>query len=358
MTNPAIIVGGGLACLYAGYLLAKRNIEFKILEANYRLGGRILCEPHSSRSDNILRLDMGPAWFWPHQIEMITLMQTLQVDYFLQYNIGDALFEADEHSPIERFKPSFLESYRVTGGMQQLVDKLASLLPDDVIELDCPVDRVEVIDSAWQLSSRKQDVPVFSTRQLILATPPRVIVDKLELAGEKWQALKRQLTGVPTWMAAQAKFVASYRQPFWREQGLSGQVFSRQGPMVEIHDSSADENDGFALFGFIGIPASHRQKISHHELKQLCLVQLSKIFGDQALDVEQTYLTDWASNEFIASEADRNEQPGHPSIDLNPWRQVLIERGLYFAGSEVATRDAGYLQGALIAASAAVATLS
>jgi monoamine oxidase len=356
MTKPLVIIGGGLAGLYAGYLLQQRDIEFKILEASSRLGGRIFSEPHSSQADNKLGLDMGPAWFWPHQTEMMALMHTLQVDYFQQYTKGEALFEADAQSPIERFMPSFLESFRVVGGMQRLIEKLVSDLPDDAIELNCAVGRIETIEGIWHISSELQNTPNIDAERLIIATPPRVIVDILEMP-ELLQPLKSLLARVPTWMAAQSKFVASYKHAFWREQGLSGQAFSRQGPMVEIHDSSADKNDGFALFGFIGIPISQRREISHEELKQLCLTQLAKIFGDQALDVEQAYLTDWASNKYIASDADLIEQPGHPSIDLIPWRQALIERGIYFAASEVAVRDAGYLQGALIAASDAVAAI-
>jgi monoamine oxidase len=357
MTKPLVIIGGGLAGLYAGYLLHQRNVDFKILEANSRLGGRIFCEPHSNQPENTLGLDMGPAWFWPHQTEMMALIQTLQIDYFQQYNKGEALFEADAQSPIERFMPSYLESFRVVGGMQRVIDKLASSLPDDAMELNCAVERIESIDGIWQLSTRQQDTPIYNARRLIIAAPPRVIIDKLELPGEALQPLKNLLARVPTWMAAQAKFVASYKRAFWREQGLSGQAFSRQGPMVEIHDSSAAENDGFALFGFIGVPASVRQKIPHEELKLHCLTQLAKIFGNQALEVEETYLSDWAINEFIASDADLNEQPAHPSIDLQPYQQALIEKGLYFGSSEVAVRDAGYLQGALVAANDGIQAL-
>ena len=358
MTTPVVIIGGGLAGLYAGYLLQQRNIEFKIVEASTRLGGRILCQPHTSEADNRFSVDLGPAWFWPHQTEIAALMESLQIDYFAQYNQGEALFEADVQNPIERFQPAYMESFRVTGGMYRLIDSLAAKLPSDAIERNYKVDHIETVDGVWQVSSDDHSKQNYRANKLIIATPPRVIIDKLKLPDEVLQPLKSKLSKLPTWMAAQAKFIATYKRAFWREQGLSGQAFSRQGPMVEIHDSSAAENDGFALFGFIGVPASYRQEIPHEELKQACLAQLAKVFGKKALDVEQIYLTDWAVNPLVASQRDLNEQPSHPQIDLSPYRQALIDSGVYFAASEVASRDAGYLEGAIIASRTAVEALT
>ena len=41
MENNIIIIGGGLSGLTLAYLLTKKNIKAKILEASPRLGGRI-----------------------------------------------------------------------------------------------------------------------------------------------------------------------------------------------------------------------------------------------------------------------------------------------------------------------------
>lgn len=358
MATPVLIIGAGLAGLCAGYLLQQRDIAFKLVEASSRLGGRILCQPHSLRTNHDYRVDLGPAWFWPHQREMIDLMQTLSVPFFEQYHQGEALFEAEEHTALERFAPSSTESFRVRGGMILLIEALAKKLGNDSIELDYEVKQIEQEGGQWLVECADLSKPAYQAAKVIIATPPRVIIDRLKLPDNALQPLKNELYKLPTWMAAQAKFVATYREAFWREEGLSGQAFSRQGPMVEIHDSSATEDDGFALFGFIGVPASHRQKVSTDELKRACLSQLVRIFGEQAMQVEETYLTDWATNALIASQADIDEQPNHPLIDLTPYQQNLNENGLYFGGSEVASRDAGYLQGAIVAATAAVEALN
>ena len=357
MTRPVIIIGGGLSGLYAGYLLKARNIAFKILEADNRPGGRILSMSHSDDPDNRHRLDLGPTWFWPHQAELLALLKSLNIEIFEQYKLGEALFEADLNSPVERFVPSYMESMRVVGGMDRLIDGLVKEIPERAIELDYAVSAVRSVKGSWEISCNDDDKSDLIAERVIIAAPPRVIIDKLEVSGRGLQPLITALTRVPTWMAAQAKFVASYKTPFWREQGLSGQAFSRVGPMAEIHDASAADNDSFALFGFIGIPAAKRLSIPRDELKQACLAQLVKIFGDQSLDVEKTYLLDWAENEFIASSADINEQPAHPFVDLSPYSKEIARSGLFFGGSEVAMQDAGYLRGAIVAASDAVIEL-
>lgn len=74
--------------------------------------------------------------------------------------------------------------------------------------------------------------------------------------------LTQRLTSVPTSMAGQAKFVATFEHAFWRDKNLSGQCFSRVGPLVEIHDASASDHAYPALFGFIGVPYLQRSQVT------------------------------------------------------------------------------------------------
>lgn len=357
MAVPVVIIGGGLAGLYAGYLLKRHNIAFKILEACDRPGGRILSKPYSENSDIQHGLDLGPTWFWPHQTEVFTLLESLKIEIFEQYNQGEALFEADSNSPVERFAPSYMASMRVVGGMGRLIHLLLKDLPVHSIEFGYAVSAIRSTKNGWEISCDDVDKDNLVADNVIVAAPPRVIIDKLEVSTQVLQSLFTALSKVPTWMAAQAKFVASYKTPFWREQGLSGQAFSRVGPMVEIHDASAADNDSFALFGFIGIPVVNRLAIPHDQLEHACLTQLLKVFGHQALNVENHYLVDWAKNKFIASSHDISEPPSHPYIDLAPYRQMMIDNRLVFGCSEVATQDPGYLRGAIVAATEAVGML-
>ncbi|MGK0268083.1 MAG: monoamine oxidase [Paraglaciecola sp.] len=52
----------------------------------------------------------------------------------------------------------------------------------------------------------------------MLAMPPRIIAQ--HLTNKQWisSLLVTRLQQSQTWMAGQAKFVATYSTPFWREQ--------------------------------------------------------------------------------------------------------------------------------------------
>ena len=64
MRAPVAIIGGGLAGLCAARLLRKAGIEFVLVEARDRLGGRILTADETGRpSDD--GFDLGPSWYWP-----------------------------------------------------------------------------------------------------------------------------------------------------------------------------------------------------------------------------------------------------------------------------------------------------
>ena len=169
--------------------------------------------------------------------------------------------------------------------------------------------------------------------------------------------LRSKSASTPTWMAAQAKFAITYERPFWRDNGLSGQAFSHVGPMGEIHDASFDNDSGgsvYALFGFIGIPFTHRQHISEDEMKQACLNQLITLFGEQARAYVELYYKDWGNDVFTANALDQQQASAHPHTNLNEQQAQLQQAHLYLATSEFAASEAGYMEGAIVAAHKAV----
>ena len=63
-TNVAII-GGGLSGLHTARLLAGHGIDFLLIEAKERLGGRILGASVPWADASRAQYDLGPTWFWP-----------------------------------------------------------------------------------------------------------------------------------------------------------------------------------------------------------------------------------------------------------------------------------------------------
>ena len=375
------IIGGGLAGIYTAYLLAQNKISFELIEAKPILGGRIYGEDtHVSA----YRMDLGPSWIFPHQQEMQSLVTDLGLQLIEQYTAGDAIFQRSSHEPAQQIQGvAPPPMYRIFGGTTKLIDCLVNGINEQNICLSTAVNSLQFDGQHWHLellksslpsdsfndsqsNSSKQQSKVYSTsyERIVIATPPRVIAHLLK-SGETTSsntsrflsALSSKFEQTPTWMAAQAKFAVTYDQPFWRERGLSGQAFSQVGPLGEIHDASFEDSEGnsvFALFGFVGIPFAHRQHASGEQMKTACLAQLSAIFGSQANKYTQTYYKDWGTDNFTATNLDQNQASAHPHIDLSSEQAQLQQLKLHLATSEFSEHDAGYMEGAILAAKRAV----
>ncbi len=342
MTEPRIaIVGGGLAGLYAAYRLHGLGIAFDLFEARNRLGGRIL----STESGGF---DLGPSWFWPDfQLRMHNLVSELGLPVFEQYTVGATMLEDRATGAVRGagYLPGNT-SMRVEGGTSQLVRALAGLLPQEQMHLNAELKAVHLEEQGVRLvfADTPGQLPVYS--HIWLALPPRLVA-RIQFSPSLPEQNVQQLTAVPTWMAAHSKYVARYSTPFWREARLSGDAFSRIGPLAEIHDACSEQ--GAALFGFFGVNAAQRAGLSASELKAACRVQMVRLFGEQAAEPIEDFVYDWAADPYTATAQDRVSSGEHGSLDSGfafapPWtgRVQLI-------GSEAAVEQGGYMEGALAA---------
>lgn len=346
MSDPIVIIGGGLSGLYAARLLTAAGTDFRLLEARERLGGRIL-----SVSDD--GFDLGPAWFWPDMQPMMAgLVEELGLSSFPQYSDGDVLIERPQQ-PVQRFAGfgQMASSFRIAGGTGALVTALAKRVAQDRIRLGVTVTAASLRDGGVALSTRSGET--IMAGRVLFALPPRLMEKTIAFTPQPqtralWQASA-------TWMAPHAKFLAVYEKPFWRDAGLSGTAQSMAGPMVEIHDASAMAG-GAALFGFIGVPADIREKIGERELKAHCQAQFVRLFGPKAANPTATFLKDWSADVLTAT-ADDKQGGEHPSSTSRPWFDPAWAGRAAMAGSETAPEHPGYLEGALLAAAAGVKAL-
>jgi len=340
---PIVIVGGGLSGLCAARLLMAAGADFLLLEARERLGGRILSVTDEG-------FDLGPAWFWPDMQPMVTgLIEELSLAAFPQFSDGDVMIER-AGQPLQRFAGfgQMASSFRIAGGTAKLVTALAKALPQDRIRLSATVTSASLQDDGVALSLG--DGEAVRAGRVLFALPPRLMERTIAFAPEpQTRALWRASA---TWMAPHAKFLAIYEKPFWRDAGLSGTAQSMVGPMVEIHDASAMAGKA-ALFGFIGVPAEYRQRISEDELKAHCLAQFTRLFGPEAGKPLATFLKDWSADALTAT-ADDRQSGEHPSPASQPWFDPAWASHAVMAGSETASEHPGYLEGALLAAHRAV----
>lgn len=356
MQTRVAIIGGGLAGLYAGKLLQQANIDFKLIEARERLGGRILSVDHTG-SPSADGFDLGPSWFWPEmQPAMQAHVRELGLETFPQYSEGDVVFQRMSRETPLRYRPAQQESQsmRIAGGTATLVRALAKKIPSNRLLIGARVQHIDLSPAHVTLKISKQTgaEDVLVAEQVIAAVPPRLLAN-IAFTPAINAATMQCWRATPTWMAPHAKFFAIYARPFWREAGFSGTAQSLAGPLAEIHDATTASGKA-ALFGFPAIGADMRAAMGDAALKQACLDQLARLFGPEALNPQATILKDWAADPLTATTEDRSGG-GHPDPSSTLWVTGIWRDRLSLGGSEASPIEPGYMAGAVVAAERAVA---
>lgn len=357
MKQRVVIIGAGISGLYAATLLEKAGVDYVILEARDRTGGRVLSGLELAGTSAGIHVDMGAAWFWPDiQPDFAHLIEQLNLPVIAHGRPGDMLYERQLNSPPERYPAweSSPASFRLKGGMQALTAALKSQIPVERIKTGHQVIAVSRVGKEVQVHTRSEGSKkaVFSVEHVFLALPP-ALAAKIDFRPAMPEQVLSNWRKTPTWMAPHAKYVAVYKTDLLHARQLSGNAGSRVGPMVEIHDVSEPDSDKTAIFGFIGVPAKSRWTVSEAVLKGLCREQLVRLFGQDAAEPEAEYIKDWAADPYTATESDLLQDVGHVIPEQLPARGEW-SREMTGIASEWSPQFSGYLAGAIDSASRGV----
>ena len=358
MCTKIAIIGGGLSGLYAAYQLEQQGItDYILLEARAQLGGRIMDFTSLSQATKN-RFDLGPTWFWPEfQPQLNAIIKTLNLETFAQFEQGNTLVERSHTQPPTAV-PGYTHaptSIRLKGGMGTLINALHAKLSNKQIVTGALVKTITKQQGNIEVnfSSSNAENNKVIVEHVMLALPPRLAVSQITFTPALPSNLVTQWQNTATWMAPHAKYIAVYDTPFWREHALSGSARSSVGPMAEIHDASNPQGQA-ALFGFIGIPADDRKRISNEDLITHCRAQLVRLFGPKAATPKADIIKDWSQDPLTATPLDTHAANTHaPAPDITaqngPWHKNLV--GI---GSEWSVQFPGYVAGAVDAANIGV----
>lgn len=166
-----IIVGAGLSGLTLAYLLKKRNIQFKILEASPSIGGRI----QTVQGKLLTPLELGATWFSDLHSNLLALLAELEIQKFPQFSKGISLLQTNSFEPPQKFiiPESEPPSHRLAGGTQTLIDTLAQRIGLEKIILNSKVCLItEPPTDKDKLLVKSIDGKTYETDKVILCSPP------------------------------------------------------------------------------------------------------------------------------------------------------------------------------------------
>ena len=234
---------------------------------------------------------------------------------------------------------------RFVGGSQIVSEKVAKALGSQVV-LSSPVRRVEQDGKCVVVTS---DRVVVSAKQVIVSIPP-VLVGAIDFA-PALPRMRRNLAKriVPGNLI---KWEAIYDTPFWRAQGLSGQVVSDVGPANTTFDNSPPDGTPGVVFGFIGgTPATQASKLSVAARRKAVLDNFVTFFGPEAAQPKSYFEMDWSKEAWT-----RGCPVGHMGKNVlrryGPALRVPFKR-VHWAGTETALYWNGYMDGAVRSGEAA-----
>jgi monoamine oxidase len=406
--TDVVIVGAGFTGLSAAHELKKAGIDFVLLEARGRVGGRV----EAKRNGLGERIDSGGQFLCEDMPELMALLQArgktlveahVEGDFVTQPRIDAA--EADRtylgsmairdrmnaiapddpaiagltvavwldrqndpdgvkaafRSMIEGLWCQALEKLplwhlidndrRVTNEVSELQyfvrETMQSLADDLAADLG---DRVLLNMPVRIIEHGPEGVRLLSTagaieaRAALVAVPP-MMVSKLDFAPPLPAGLRRAL-GV--WQSgAVIKVLVRYPRAFWRARGLSGVVMWRDLPGLFACDVSKD-NGHAALVVFVGGPLALRwRELGDSALRAEVTTRLEDALGTEAAEMLDLSYRDWTH--------DRWSGGGYSDLIIDATAtdaERIILAGapqLHFAASELSPSFPGYIEGAVVA---------
>lgn len=227
---------------------------------------------------------------------------------------------------------------RIVGGSQRIALALAEELGDRIV-LSAAVTDIEWDTSGVRVIAGGTTV---RARQAVIAVPPPLaarIRFTPGLPADRDQLVQRMPMG------RVIKVNVVYDQPFWRRAGLSGQANSDKRPLGTVFDNTPLDGSPGVLVGFLeGRHADVGARMDLDDRRNQVIDDLVGYFGPQARNPIGYIERDWAEEEFSRGCYGAFTTPG-TLTRFGPALRTPVGT-LHWAGTETATKWAGYMDGA------------
>lgn len=165
-----------------------------------RSAGRVLTKTVTLK-DQSYAFDLGPTWYWPETERLMTTLIESLLPVLVQVIEGTMMLERS---------PGQVEQHRLPDGQTVLSHRLVN-------GMHC-VTAIEATDQV-ELTMEQSGSRIPQTFDHVIVTLPPRLSGLIQWRPALPESVHDQLRTTPTWMAGQAKVVAVYDIPFWRQAG-------------------------------------------------------------------------------------------------------------------------------------------
>ncbi|KAG8185755.1 hypothetical protein JTE90_000738 [Oedothorax gibbosus] len=232
------------------------------------------------------------------------------------------------------------------GGTQQVSEKIATKLGDDIVKLSSPVVGINQ-ESKDEVVVKTLGGKEYKTKYIILACPPMIQM-KIHFTPQLPPLRNQLLQRMP--MGTVMKVILYYKTTFWRQNGLCGSLLVEGGdehPMFLTLDDTKADGSFPAIIGFILADKCRRlSALTPGERKGLLAKSLAEATGLKEF-VQPVHYEEknWMEEQYSGGCYTAMYPPGFFTRYGKALREP-IDR-LYFAGTETAVKWSGYMEGAI-----------
>ena len=181
---------------------------------------------------------------------------------------------------------------RFVGGSQLICERIAHKLGKRLV-LRSPVKRIVQDEHGVVVHSKRARV---HAKRVIVAIPP-VLTGRIRYAPRMPEDRSALVERLP--QGTLTKVTAIYDRPFWREQGLNGQVISDRDPLNVTFDDSPPGGSPGVVFGFVGGDAARRfAAMSDADRRGAALANLVEYFGPDAASPSGYHEMSWRAERW------------------------------------------------------------
>jgi len=414
--TDVVIVGAGFTGLSAALDLQRAGIDFLVLEARERVGGRVEARPNGLGE----LIDSGGQFLCEDMPELMALARARGKTFVETYIEGEFIthpwmsveeaeqtyqvamairermngiepddpsiagltvatwLERQEDTPdakaafrsmieglwclaLDRVPLWYLidndrritnETFELQYFLRETMQSLADDLAGDLGE------RLRLDEAVTRIERRQQGVRIVSARGVIeagaalVALPPATAA-KLDFAPGLPAELAKALSAWES--GAVIKILVRYASPFWRERDLCGMVMWRDQPGLFACDASQDA-DHAALVVFVGGPLALRwHPLDDAALRAEITARLVEALGPRAAEIIDFSSRDWTHDRWSGGAY----SDLIVDVTARDAERIILAGAppVYFAASEVSPSFPGYIEGAIVAGRIAAAKI-